>query len=146
MARSISPLTEDTGLCREDLEPRRHMTAERSSKKLSLHLSQFMVLLYAFWCLSAIIDASLLYTTLAVAPIPPAVEKTRGENEPCSISRILSSYALLFSSSFPLCESGVAVARCERVENPNIKKCTLPITTPETLCYNVEAGSIFSIC
>jgi hypothetical protein len=43
------------------------------------------------WCLSAISEAILLYTTFAVAPMPPAVEKTRGENDPCSTSLILSS-------------------------------------------------------
>ena len=31
-------------------------------------------------------EASLLYTTVAVVPIPPDVEKTRSENVACSIS------------------------------------------------------------
>ena len=31
-------------------------------------------------------EASLLYTTVAVVPKPPAVEKTRSENQACSIS------------------------------------------------------------
>ena len=91
MARSMSPAAEQIGWWREDLDPRRHMIAERSSENLNLHLSQLIDLLYPFLCLSAIIEASRLYTTFAVDPIPPAVEKTRGENEPRSISRILSS-------------------------------------------------------
>jgi len=41
-----------------------------------------MVLLYGLLCLSAISEAILLYTTFAVAPMPPATEKTRGENDP----------------------------------------------------------------
>ena len=34
-------------------------------------------------------DANFLYTTLAVGPIPPDAEKTRGEKHPCSTSLIL---------------------------------------------------------
>jgi len=79
------------GWWREDLDPRKHITAERRREKLSLHLSQFMVLLYGLLCLSAMSEAIPLYTTFAVAPMPPATEKTRGENDPCSTSLILSS-------------------------------------------------------
>ena len=51
-------------------------------------------------CFSAIIDAILLYTTVAVVPMRPDVEKTKGEKDPCSISLTRSSYALFFSISF----------------------------------------------
>ena len=51
-------------------------------------------------CFSAIIDTILLYTTVAVVPMPPDVEKTKGEKDPCSISLTRSSYARLFSISF----------------------------------------------
>ena len=61
MARSISP-QELIGWWREDLDPYKHITAECRSEKLSLHLSQFMVLLYGLLCLSAINEAILLYT------------------------------------------------------------------------------------
>ncbi len=69
-----------------DLDPLRHIVAERSSEKLSLHLIQWMILLYGLSCFLAVIEAILLYTTFAVGPIPPDVEKTRGENDPCSTS------------------------------------------------------------
>ena len=59
MARSISP-QELVGWWREDLDPRRHITAERSNEKVSLHLSQLMVLLYGLLYFSAIRDAILL--------------------------------------------------------------------------------------
>ena len=36
---------------------------------------------------------------MAKGPIPPVHEKINGENDPCSTSRILSSYFLFFSSS-----------------------------------------------
>ena len=49
MARSISPQEELIGWWREDLDPRRHITAERKSEKLSRHLSQLMILLYGFY-------------------------------------------------------------------------------------------------
>ena len=75
----------------EDLDPRRHIIADHSREKLSLHLSQFIVLLYGLLCLSAIREAILLYTTVAVAPMPPVVVKTKGEKEPCSTSLTLSS-------------------------------------------------------
>ena len=39
------PAAEQIGWWREDLDPRRHMIAERSTEKLNLHLSQFIVLL-----------------------------------------------------------------------------------------------------
>ena len=79
MARSISPQKELMGWWKEDLDPLRHITAECRREKLSLHLSQFMVLLYGLLCLSAISEAILLYTTFAVAPMPPAVEKNEGK-------------------------------------------------------------------
>ncbi len=41
--------------------------------------------------LVSIREAILLYTTVAVVPIPPDVENTSGENEPRSISLTLSS-------------------------------------------------------
>ena len=55
--------------------------------KLNLQRSQNNVLLYGCSCLSAINDASLLNTAVAVEPNPPVVEKTNGEKEPNSISR-----------------------------------------------------------
>ena len=81
-----------------DREPRMHMMADCSSEKFSQHLSQCNVELYGLPCLSAMGEATLLYTVVAMVPIPPAAEKTSGEKEPCSTSRTLSSYALFFSS------------------------------------------------
>ena len=67
-----------------------HMMAERSREKFSLQRINCMIWPYGFSYFSAIIAASRLYTTVAVVPIPPVVEKTSGENEPCSISLIRS--------------------------------------------------------
>ena len=75
--------------------------ADLSNEKFSLHLSQYNVELYSLPCFSARREASLLYTTVAMVPMPPAAEKkNNGEKEPCSISCTRSSYALFFSSSF----------------------------------------------
>ena len=82
-----------------DLDPHRHITEDLNNEKFSLHLIQCRVCPYGLSCFSAIRDANLLYTTVAVAPIPPAVVNTSGENEPCSISLIRSSYFLFFSIS-----------------------------------------------
>ena len=82
-----------------DLDPRRHMTTKWSSEKLSLHLNQCSVLLFGLLCLSAMSEAILLYTTVVVFPLPPAVKKTSGQNAPCSTSLTLSSLDLHFSSS-----------------------------------------------
>ena len=41
--------------------------------------------------LSAMRVAIRLYTTVAIGPIPPDVENTSGEKEPCSTSLTLSS-------------------------------------------------------
>ena len=62
------------------------MIAERSKEKLSLHRNQKRVVEYGSCLLSAINDAILLYTVVAMGPIPPAVENTKGEKDPCSIS------------------------------------------------------------
>ena len=59
-ASSISPPKELIGLWWEDLDPRRHIIADRNNEKLSRHLSQFIVLLYGLPCFSAIKDAILL--------------------------------------------------------------------------------------
>ena len=85
---------------RTDREPRTHMIADLSSEKFSLHLSQYSVELYGLPCFSAKREASLLYTTVAMVPIPPAAVNTNGVKEPCSISLTRSSYALFFSDSF----------------------------------------------
>ena len=75
------------------------MIAERSKEKLSLHRNQKRVVEYGSCLLSAINDAILLYTVVAMGPIPPAVDNTEGEKDPCSISLTLSSYSLFLSSS-----------------------------------------------
>ena len=67
------------------------MIADLSREKLTLQRSQNSVLLYGCSCLSAINEASLLKTTVAVYPNPPVVEKTNGEKDPNSISRMRCS-------------------------------------------------------
>jgi hypothetical protein len=62
-----------------DREPRMHMVADHKSEMFSLLLSQCRVELYGLPCFSARREASLLYKTVAVGPIPPAAEKTNGE-------------------------------------------------------------------
>ena len=55
------------------------MIAEQSKEKLSLHRNQKRVVEYGSCLLSAINDAILLYTVVAMGPIPPGVENTKGE-------------------------------------------------------------------
>eukprot|EP00732_Lithocolla_globosa_P004088 Lithocolla_globosa_v1_NODE_3585_length_1630_cov_24.224127.p3 type:complete len:144 gc:universal NODE_3585_length_1630_cov_24.224127:156-587(+) len=73
--------------------------AERSRQKESRHLSKLITWLYFSFCLSAIVDASAFTVTAVWGPIIPPLEKTNGEKEPCSTSRIRGSYILLFSFS-----------------------------------------------
>ena len=68
--------------------------ADHSKEKLRLQLSQFIILLAVL-----VSNHRLLYTTIAVAPMPPAVEKTRGEKELCTNSLIVSSPLLTLPSS-----------------------------------------------
>ena len=75
----------------EERDPRMHMKADLNSEKLSLHRSQNRVLLYGWSRFLAMRVAMHLYTTVAIGPMPPDVEKTSGEKEPCSTSLILSS-------------------------------------------------------
>ena len=65
--------------------------ADLRSKKLNLHLSQRMVLLYGLSYLLTMSVAILLYTTVVVALMPPEVENTSGEKDPSSISLTRSS-------------------------------------------------------
>ena len=74
------------------------MIADLSREKLTLQRSQKSVLLYGCPCLSAINEASLLKTTVAVDPNPPVVEKT---NEPNSISR-MRCFIFQFSTAVAL--------------------------------------------
>ena len=81
------------------------MIADLSREKLTLQRSQNSVLLYGCSCLSAINEASLLKTTVAVDPNPPVVEKTNGEKEPNSISRMrlfICTFLFQFSTAVAL--------------------------------------------
>ena len=53
-----------------------HIIADRSKENLSLHLSQNRVELYELF-FSAMSEAILLYTVVAIGPIPPEIENTR---------------------------------------------------------------------
>ena len=91
---------EDVTGVKVEREPRRHIMADLKREKFTLHPSQCNVELYGLPCFSAKREASLLYTIVAIVPMPPAAEKTNGEKDPCSTSRTCSSYTLFFSSSF----------------------------------------------
>ena len=55
---------------------------------------------YGSCLLSAINDAILLYTVVAMGPISPAVENTKGEKDPCSISLTETSDRDYFSIQY----------------------------------------------
>ena len=61
-----------------DRDPRKHVIVERSNEKVNLHLIRRMIDVYDWLVLSAIIDAILLKTTVAVGPMPPIVLKING--------------------------------------------------------------------
>ena len=88
IVRSMDDVKRYCSLWYDEREPRRYMTADLRREKLNLQRNQKNVLLYGCSCLSVINDASLLDTTVAVEPNPPVVEKTNGEKEPNSISRM----------------------------------------------------------
>ena len=60
---------------------------------------ELRVVLYDWLCFEAVSPASLLTATVADGPHPPLVDRTREVQVLCSTSRILLSYALLFSCS-----------------------------------------------
>ena len=62
-------------------------------------------------------EAILLYTTVAMGPMPPEVEKTRGENVPCSTSLTRSSNALfsITGASNKIADVG-GVSKCQAVD------------------------------
>ena len=65
-------------------DPRRAEIAERRRAKLTTVRSQLIVLLYGSWYFLAISLAKRLTKTVAALPMPPAVVKTSGVNDPCS--------------------------------------------------------------
>ena len=73
-----------------------------SKEKLTMQRIQHITLLCGLSCFSTIIDAILyhMYTKVAVVPIPPNVEKTKGEKEHDFICFTWSSYGVSFSNSF----------------------------------------------
>ena len=93
-------------------------------------------------------EAILLYTTLAVGPIPPDVEKTRGEKDPRSTSLMRWSYARFFSCSFfllALTEGSIPVTLREGAKYPYVKKCAIPVSSPEVDCCDVKTSSILPV-
>ena len=76
-----------------------HIMLDLNSAKLSRHLIQAIVVLYASLVFSDNKEAILLYSEEEAFPIPPVVEKTAGTKDECSTILIRSSYALLFAFS-----------------------------------------------
>ena len=62
-----------------------------------LHRSKFKVELYGCCDFSEIRRPNLFRKLDAIGPTPPVVAKTRGEKDPCSISRTRWSYFLFLS-------------------------------------------------
>ena len=67
--------------------------------------------------------------------------KKRGERKICALYFsdlfvVRSSFFKLISA-IALGERSVAIAWCQKVKNSNVKKCTLPITSSETLSYDI---------
>ena len=87
------------GLPELEREPRRHISEERSREKLREHWSQPIVNEYEEFHLSLKRLARRRYTTMAVFPMPPEEENTRGVKLSLSTSRTRSSYAWRFSPS-----------------------------------------------
>ena len=118
------------------------------NEKLNLHLSQCMVLLYGLSYLLAMSVAILLYTTVAVAPMPPEVEDTSGEEDPYAL--FLSHVHHGLSSSLIHSCDNTGLGRCsdklraKGLKTLTSKKCTLPVIPPKALCHNIQSGTILS--
>ena len=88
MARAGQPTSPRT--CWRD--PRRHITAERRSEKLTRHRSHPMTAEYGIASFAARREARRLNVTRADGPKPPDAAKTRGVKEAISTSRTRWSY------------------------------------------------------
>ena len=80
-------------------DPHRTEIAERRRTKLITVGSQLIVLLCGSWYFLAISLAKRLTKTVAALPMPPAVVKTSGVNDPCSTSHTRCWYLRLFPCS-----------------------------------------------
>ena len=137
------------GWWREERAPLRHMMAERRSEKLSLHLSQYRVWLYGCCCFSAIREVIHLHTTVAMGPMPPAVEKIRGGDVPCSTS--LTVMLPLMGWRGPLCQRwswpGRSICSWDRGWMQHIcgwvmaieDKSPISVTQPATFCFTYSS-------
>ena len=77
-----------------------HRMVDLKIEKDSLHLIKFMRGLYGLFCFSDVISAIRLKTVLLIGAKPPLVENMSGEKQPCSTSRIRTSYFLFFKPCF----------------------------------------------
>ena len=84
MARAGQPTSPRT--CWRD--PRRHITAERRSEKLTRHRSHPMTAEYGIASFAARREARRLNVTRADGPKPPDAAKTRGVKEAISTSQL----------------------------------------------------------
>ena len=78
------------------LVPLRHSKDDLRRLKEIRHLSQPIMAPYESCCFSASKFARRLNMTVASGAIPPLTVKTRGVNDPCSISRTLRPYSDFF--------------------------------------------------
>ena len=88
------------GVLRYDaLEPLMHEIADLSRANEMVHRIQASVVTYSVPRFVANNSANLLYAIVVSLLSPFVVEKTKGVNEACSTSLILSPYSLFFACS-----------------------------------------------
>ena len=78
-----------------------HRMVDLKIEKDSLHLIKFMRGLYGLFCFSDVISAIRLKTVLLIGAKPPLVENISGEKQPCSTSRIWTSYSKKWLQNHP---------------------------------------------
>ena len=86
-------------LCDDALEPLMHEIADLSRANEMVHRIQASVVPYSVPRFVDNNSANLLYTIVISLLSPPVVEKTKGVNEACWTSLILSPYSLFFACS-----------------------------------------------
>ena len=138
MARAGQPTSPRT--CWRD--PRRDITAERRSEKLTRHRSHPMTAEYGIASFVARCEARRLNVTRADGPKPPDAAKTRGVKEAISTSRTRWSYRLF---SHKRSSMATKDAKCNWMATPDRELCPCTFEPTNVTFVACNSGCLFSL-
>ena len=61
-------------------------------------------------------------------------------------SLVMGPSLLQLFARIALAKGGVVTPLCKRVQNPDIKNCALSVSPSEAFSYNVQSGTVLTVC